>query len=239
MDFAKKAIILKGEAEGVFTVIKNGACRYSLTWKNKSAEGDIYIFDSKGYYRLSSQSGTLPQEVGGICAVAVGEKLAVRGQTAPFNWARARKLISTKADGEKKGDIAPEQAKEYKKEDENTKNNNSPDLIDFEKQERKKDDLSLATSDVHETLECPLKKTPLADSPFKKAYPGSRWVLHELPSQRGRWHYYTGELYKDGNKFANAVALPASGINNGVKNGFNVYGVSDSGKGYWIRIENL
>ena len=94
MEQIKKTVILKGEAEGVFTMQRSAATRYALSWSARPLKGDIFVFDENGVYRLSASQGTLPIDISRVCAVAVGEDFAAKGQLKPFSWARARALLA-------------------------------------------------------------------------------------------------------------------------------------------------
>ena len=94
MDHVKKTVILKGAAEGSFVMQKSAATRYALIWNADPVEGDIFVFDDAGAYRLTGRGGTLPIDISAVRAIAIGEDFCVKGQLKPFNWARARMLIS-------------------------------------------------------------------------------------------------------------------------------------------------
>ena len=94
MEHVKKTVILKGAAEGSFVMQKSAATRYALIWNADPVEGDIFVFDDAGAYRLTGRGGTLPIDISAVRAIAIGEDFCVKGQLKPFNWARARMLIS-------------------------------------------------------------------------------------------------------------------------------------------------
>ena len=94
MEHVKKTVILKGAAEGSFVMQKSAATRYALIWNADPVEGDIFVFDDAGAYRLTGRGGTLPIDISAVRAIAIGEDFCVKGQLKPFNWARARMLIA-------------------------------------------------------------------------------------------------------------------------------------------------
>ena len=97
MEYAKKTVILKGEAQGIFTMQRSGATKYSLSWTSEPASGDLFVFDEDSFYRLPTKSGILPIDITQVCAIAIGENFSSNGQLRPFNWAKARGMIAAQS----------------------------------------------------------------------------------------------------------------------------------------------
>lgn len=249
MDYLKKTVILKGDAEGTFTMQRSVGTKYSLTWHSAPKNGDILVFDENSFYRLSSLSGVLPCDISSICAVAVGNDLSVRGQLKPFNWFKARSTLASASRKAHKQtiikpvspsndavlsnppssqDIPPQQAV----------NDEEPNLSSYS--DEKDSPPVLQKYFPNENSGCPVCETAEIKNPFPKQYPHAKWTLHEYPSAKGRWHYLTGELYtSEGKPSATALALPGSSGSKPAGSGFNNYCLSTDGRGYWIRTTRI
>ncbi len=235
MEYLKKTVVLKGDADALFTMQRSVGTKYSLSWRGEPKKGDIYVFDDEGYHKLSSPSGMLPTDISAVAAIAVGEDLSCRGQLKPFNWQKARAMLS--AVKKKPGTIRPVEktvsaqpymapkapipitppeppapplpakppAPPLPPKPPVPPEPPMPPMKPKPPVPPKPPEPPVPPAPHRMDYICPMCTNKEIENPFPRDYPGYRWIMYEYPSAAGKWHYLTGELYDNKGKLTSTA----------------------------------
>lgn len=101
--------------------------------------------------------------------------------------------------------------------------------------------VSLVQDDGEGEDECPVVPTVRSVSPFSHIFKESQWQRMELNVGGGTVHHLSGEIYKNGVRVAQAVAIPGaySVTSPPWLEGFNVYlNAHGESLGYWVSVRS-